>query len=104
MKALQRANEVDSALTNELNREKASGLGRTGRQLEEALATCRELEQQLVGLGAGPRREGLVAQHRETRRRALELRWYLEVQREAMGLRRHTDLDTFFPVPPMIRE
>ncbi|MCU0698970.1 MAG: hypothetical protein MUC96_20905 [Myxococcaceae bacterium] len=104
MKAVQRALAHDSAMVSELNRERASGLGRTGRLLEEAIAACATLKGQLEGLPAGPRRTELLREYAAQRAEAEKQRWNLEVQREAMGLRRHTDLDSFFPPPPAIRE
>lgn len=98
MKALVRALQSDSAMTAELNKEKASGLGNTGRLLEEAIAKLNALSGK-VGTTHGAVRAELLSEYADTRKRALELRWYLEVQREAMGLRRHTDLDHFFPIP-----
>ena len=40
-----------------------------------------------------------VAAARELRARALKYRWYLEVQREALGFLRHDGLDEFYKVP-----
>jgi hypothetical protein len=31
----------------------------------------------------------------------MKYRWYLEVQREAIGLRQHQHLDEFYPIPPL---
>jgi hypothetical protein len=104
MRALQQVIQTDAAMTNELNRERASGLGRTGRLIEDAIAACAQLREHLATCPPGSRRAGLLAEYAEHRKTAIEQRWYLEVQREAMGLRRHTDLDTFFPIPPPIRE
>jgi hypothetical protein len=33
---------------------------------------------------------------------AVTYRWYLEVQREALGLRQHHRLDEFYPIPAPI--
>ena len=44
-----------------------------------------------------------VARAREdfsrARAEALRHRWYLEVQREALGIRNHRRLDEFYPMP-----
>ena len=40
-----------------------------------------------------------IAKYRELRRRAIRYRWYLEVQREALGLRHHHLLDEFYSIP-----
>lgn len=104
MKALQHAIQMDSAMTSELNRERASGLGRTGRLIEDAIAECATIKAALEKCPPGPKRQGLLEEYEANRQRAMEQRWYLEVQREAMGLRKHTDLDQFFPMPPRIKE
>lgn len=49
-------------------------------------------------------RRRLLAESAEARRQAEQWRWYLCVQREAIGLRRHDDVDATFPIPPIIRE
>lgn len=104
MRALQKVVQSDAAMTNELNRERANGLGRTGRLIEDAIAECAALREKLATCPAGHTRAGLLSEYEEHRKIAIEQRWHLEVQREAMGLRRQTDLDTFFPIPPLIRE
>jgi hypothetical protein len=48
---------------------------------------------------SGPEREREFAALRELRARALKYRWYLEVQREALGFLRHDGLDEFYKVP-----
>ena len=40
-----------------------------------------------------------LAEYRELRRRAVRYRWYLEVQREALGLHPDHRLDEFYPMP-----
>ena len=42
---------------------------------------------------------GLVDEYRSLRRQARRYRWYLEIQREAIGLRRHELLDELYPIP-----
>jgi hypothetical protein len=103
-KDLQRVFAVDAAMTAEINREKASGLGRTGRLIEEAIAACAALRKKLESCPPGPKRKELLKEYAAQRKVVLEQRWNLEVQREAMGLRKHQDLDTFFPIPPIVRE
>jgi hypothetical protein len=43
-----------------------------------------------------------VSRYRELRAHAVRYRWYLEVQREAIGLRHHHRLDEFYRIPPDI--
>jgi hypothetical protein len=73
--------DVDLAIEHELKAERAASLGRAGAALERALAAWRA--------APGP----------ETLREAQKRLWYLVVQREAMGLRRHRDLYEAYAVP-----
>ena len=43
-----------------------------------------------------------VAEYRELRRRAVRYRWYLEVQRESLGLHPDHRLDEFYRIPDPI--
>ena len=81
-----------SRLEQELHQERAAALGRIGRTLElliERLETLRLAAER----SSSP-------EHAETRARAIRWRWYLDVQRESMGLRRHERLDEMYSVPP----
>jgi hypothetical protein len=82
----------------ELAREMAGGLRRVGEKLEALLAELGRLEQQLPGL-QGEARTSAVARHAHLRAEALKQRYHLHVQREAMGLRQHGDLDELYPIP-----
>lgn len=101
MKAHERAFQVDSGLGAAINKEKAAGLGLTGRQLEDAIAGLTALRGRLSSCH-DREREALTNEYRTLHARAVELKWYLEVQREAMGLRKHGDLDQYFPIPPKL--
>jgi hypothetical protein len=80
----------------ELRSEAASSLGRIGRTLEATLEELRATQERAV-----------PAEERQTRRermgallaRARLYRYFLEVQREAVGLRDHRDLDRHYPPP-----
>ncbi len=84
----------------ELLREKATALGRIAETLEGLLAELCALRK------ARPltRSERAVQRgvYRALRDRARQHRWYLEVQREALGLRGHEGLDKFYPLPPSL--
>jgi hypothetical protein len=82
----------------ELNEERAAALRRIGRTLESLIRQARESAERVDGL-AGAERERELRRYRETRRRAVRYRWYLEVQREAVGMRHHGVLDEFYRVP-----
>ena len=90
-----------ASLERELNEERVAALRRISGTLEsliELLHASRERIQQL----RGPERRQEVDAYRELRRQAVQYRWYLEVQREAMGLRHHQHLDEFYPIPRRI--
>jgi hypothetical protein len=83
----------------EILAEKAATLGRAGERLEAALRLCAELREDL-GRASEIAREAVLARYREARRRALEARHTLIIQREAIGLRNHRVVDQQFPEPP----
>jgi hypothetical protein len=87
----------------DFQRERASGLRRSGDKLEDALASLRESEQALRALSGLARLEHYTA-YRALWKEAERLRWNLTVQREACGLRNHRDLDLIYPLPPLLRE
>jgi len=83
----------------EIQQERAAALGRIARTLESLLGRLDTLETRAAS-ATGDLRAAVVAEHAEVRARARTYRWYLEVQREAVGLRRHDLLDQLYPVPP----
>jgi hypothetical protein len=71
---------------------------RISRTLESLIAQLHASRERIATVpGADRPRE--VAAYQEVRREALRYRWYLEVQREALGLRHHHRLDEFYPIP-----
>jgi uncharacterized protein YicC (UPF0701 family) len=89
------------AIEVEMQAEKASALRRLGARIESLLAELAQLERELPTL-RGPKRAQCVARHKELRAEAEKQRWYLVIQREAMGLRQHADLDDIYPLPPAL--
>lgn len=85
----------------ELNKERAMGLGRTARKLEALLDRCTTLGKLLAGT-TGHQRELLLTEYQECRKESETQRWYLYVQREAIGVRRHDDVDAIYPRPPIV--
>jgi hypothetical protein len=82
----------------EFVRERAAALRRIGGRLEELvteLVRYRTLAAQLEGEG----RERARAAFNRVRAEAGLYRWYLEVQREAVGVRGHGRLDEIYPMP-----
>jgi hypothetical protein len=89
------------AIEVELRKEKASALRRVAGKLESLLDDLREVE------GALPRassreRPRIVEKHKALRAEAEKYRWYLIVQREALGLFRHDDVMQLYPIPPAV--
>jgi hypothetical protein len=74
-------------LESELKKERASSLGRAGAALGQAMVAWRDAEER----GAP---DAL-----ELRKQAQTRLWYLVVQREALGLRRHRELYELYGVP-----
>ena len=85
-------------LLEELTAERVAALTRIARTLEKLIADLSELRSHAVSARAEDR-QTVVARYRAVRARALEYRWYLEVQREAMGLRHHHALDEHYVIP-----
>lgn len=88
-------------LLHELNEERVAALNRISRTLESLIAELRDRQERLRWL-QGADRIAEAARYREVRARAKKYRWYLEVQREALGLRPHPTLDEFYRVPEAI--
>jgi hypothetical protein len=92
----------------EIAAEKANSLGRTARKLEGLLAELQELAAAFAAATAAPdvtdaARDELRRRHAEVRKQAETQRWYLLVQREALGLRQHALIDRYYPLPPPLR-
>jgi hypothetical protein len=87
-------------IDEEIVKEKAAALGRAGERLEEALALVATLGRALDAEVDAGRRAGLLAEYEDARRRAAQARTMLLIQREAIGLRHHRDVECQFPEPP----
>ncbi len=100
------------AIEEEIRREKAASLGRVGERLERALQEIETLHRRLLdlasdGTGADPKMgdrvadeiEEKLAQYDRLCAQASHLRHALVIQREALGLRRHEDVDRQYPIP-----
>jgi hypothetical protein len=84
-------------LEAEIQREKLATYVRISRTLEALILRCHAL---FGAASEGDR--GTVAEYSATRERAIEYLWYLRVQREALGFRRHQGLDEHYPIPPPV--
>jgi hypothetical protein len=87
-------------LEREIVREKAAALGRAGERLESALADVEALGQALDVETDTQYRGALLQRYEQARQRARLARTMLLIQREAIGLRSHRDVDRQFPEPP----
>ena len=92
-------------LLRELVEERVTALSRIARHLEQRIAALKDTRAALGDAGAArddvdrERRVALLQRYRDLRLEALRYRWYLDVQREAMGLRPHETVDEYYRVP-----
>jgi hypothetical protein len=91
-----------AAVEHELHEEKAVALGRVARALESHLNAMARFARELGAPLPVDERKRRVAAYQEHRKQAQLFRWYLEVQREALGLRNHDALDAHYRIPPEI--
>ena len=96
---MRRTAETHDRITRELNEERVAALRRISQTLESLIAQLQHVRE---SVSTADERERLraVSAYRELRARAVQYRWYLEVQREALGLRHHQRLDEFYTIPP----
>jgi len=92
--------EKHKQLLRELHEERVSALKRISGTLEALIGEL-HASRERVRRATGPDREREVATWRDVRARAIKYRWYLEVQREALGMRQHDVLDEFYRVPAL---
>jgi hypothetical protein len=85
----------------ELAEEKAAALKRIVETLEQLLADLQVLRARLAACCPEDRAR-LEERHERLRERALEYRWYLRVQCDAIGIRRHDEFEARFPEPPRL--
>ncbi len=91
--------DAQDAIQRDLQAERASALARATEQLESALA---DLAAAKAALAAAPS-AAARALRREALEHAAERLWFLVIQREAVGLRRHEDLHDALRVPREVR-
>lgn len=90
-------------LLQELAAERVAALARISRTLEGLLDQLGHSRSELSRM-SGRERITALTRYRQLRERAVKYRWYLEVQREALGLRHHDSIDQFYQVPGPIDE
>jgi hypothetical protein len=85
-----------------IRQEKASSLRRTGDKLDKLIAELVQEEAALRTL-SGPPRASRVTLYTQMRADAEYQRWCLVVQREAMGLWNHSEVELMYPIPPAVK-
>jgi hypothetical protein len=95
---MEQAGEGLARLEAEMRAEKAAALGRIARVLEDVLAEMQHRREDFDRLPRADRPRAVDA-YDALRERARLYRWYLVVQREALGLIRHEDVDRHYPLP-----
>jgi hypothetical protein len=85
-------------LQRELSEERVAALRRIAQRLESLIDELRAAYERLE-LARGADRERELDACRDLRAQALKYRWYLEVQRESLGLRSHRVLDEHYRIP-----
>ena len=87
-----------NSLLRELSEERAAALRRISGTLESLIdqlhARRAAIDASIESQMAGERESYEILRHE-----ALRYRWYLDVQREALGFRRHEFVDEFYRVP-----
>ncbi|SEU10329.1 hypothetical protein [Stigmatella erecta] len=86
-----------------IRQEKASSLRRTGDKLEKLITELVQVESELRTL-SGPTRASRVKLYEQMRADAEYQRWCLVVQREAMGLWNHAEVELMYPIPPAVKQ
>jgi len=99
-----RRGEGHERIEKEILGEKAAALGRAGERLEAVLAEARTAAARLLATPAGDEHDHLAAEYTTIRKRVIDARLALLIQREALGLRRHATVDQQFPEPPKATE
>ena len=97
---------------SEIRKEKAETLGRAGERLEQALLEIEEMRRDILCLAGKPLDPSIedkdrprlemaekLAEHTRLCEEAKRLRHTLIIQREAVGLWRHEDVDRQYPMP-----
>ena len=93
-----RAADDHARLLKELNEERIAALTRISGTLESLIAQLQQLRER-VSAHHGLAHQHDIAAYRELHERARKYRWYLEVQREALGMRHHRILDELYAIP-----
>jgi hypothetical protein len=90
-----------ASLLKELNEERIAALTRISNTLDSLITQLHQLRER-IPLQHTSARERDLAAYRELHERARKYRWYLEVQREALGMRQHRMIDEVYKIPGIL--
>ena len=96
--SLRQSSERHEAVLRQLNEERVATLTRISRTLESLIDQLQAIRVR-VERTSGAVSSADADEYERLRARARQYRWYLEVQREALGLRHHRFLDQFYAAP-----
>jgi hypothetical protein len=83
----------------ELKEEIAKSLGHSGQQLESVLTQLRKIEELMAQAKDHEEYNGYVDKFNSLLKLALTRREMLVIHREAIGVLKHSYIDTFYPIP-----
>ncbi|MCK6552444.1 hypothetical protein L6R52_41835 [Myxococcota bacterium] len=95
--------EQQTALEHEVMREMAEALGRADHRARQAIERVEAAGRALDAAADDVSRAKLLEAYEALRRAALDARLDLQIQREAIGIRRNDRLELIYPVPPKRR-
>ena len=90
-------------LEREIIEEMAHALRRADDKLSRALDDLERVGRDLETVSDGREADDRVTTYNRQRQRALDARWELIIHREALGFRRHDEVDRVHPIPPARR-
>lgn len=88
---LRQLSERHESVLRELSEERVAALTRISRTLESLIEQLQALATDSATCA--------TEHYQQLRERAKQYRWYLEVQREALGIRNHRFLDEVYKIP-----
>lgn len=90
------------AIEIQLRAEAAASIRALGQRIERQIAELQQLGEQVRSMTPSLVRDKKLAEYDEKRRDAEYRKWTLIVQREAMGLFNHDDVEEIYRVPPKL--
>jgi hypothetical protein len=95
--------DLNRLLEAEMLLERTSALARLGERIQRGIEEAQGLAEQLRAEPPGPTRDRLLQLHQEARGRVERDRYYLVIQREALGMTEHAVVDEIYPMPRAVR-